>query len=338
MKTKRSIRILLVMLLGGAVFAVFFAWQYQMPPKVIARVDGANISQYELSLRLRELLWREGKDWDHLNLEEQSSLRIDATNALVDEQLLQQWIGEHPAPIGMATTEYDFQQFLKQFESPNGWQEQAAMQGLNEPQLREMLARETTQRSVLEAWLYGEIRVSEEESQAWFADHQQELLIPECVRASHIFLSGHDKDKPDRAPEMSGIYQRLTRNEATFNELAAKLSEDGRSNKKGGDLGWFTRERVPKDFAEVAFSLSTKEMSKPFRTSLGWHIVWMQDHLAQRLPKFAEVQPEITAILESGKREALLNKLMQELRQKARIIRNEDIIRVTKPPSLQFSS
>jgi len=337
MKPKHVIRVLLVMLLVGSMFAAFFAWQYQMPSKVIVWVDDVAITQHDLSLRLRELLWRQGKNWDHLSPEEQSSLQLEATNALIDGQLIKEWAATHPANVGAATIEYDFQQFLKQFESPEGWKERMTLQGLNEPQLRERLALETKQHAALESYLTGNSRVSEAEAQSWFKDHQQELLIPECVRASHIFLSGHDKEKPDRTTEMSAIYQKLLSKKAAFNELATKPSEDDRSNKKGGDLGWFTRERVPKEFAETVFSMSQNEMSKPFQTTLGWHIVWVQDRHEKRIAEFAEVQSEITVMLESRKRETLRKDLIQGLRQKGRILRNKVLIQLARPP-LQLPS
>ncbi|MEY4483656.1 MAG: hypothetical protein RL693_1108 [Verrucomicrobiota bacterium] len=331
MKTRHLISMLLIMLAGCAALGTYLAWQYQMPARVIARVDDAGISQDELSRRLRDLLWRQGKLWDQLSSEEQSSLQLEASEALIDALLLKKWAAAHPATVAGAQTEADFQQFLKQFESPDGWKERISLQGLDEPRLREMLAEETRQRTAIEAHLAAAASVTEAEAQSWFKEHAQELLIPESVRVSHLFLSGHDKNKPDRAAEIQAIYQQCLNKEATFAELAAKFSEDERSKLKGGELGWFTRERVPKDFADRVFSLAPDELGQPFQTTLGWHIVRLQARRAERLPEFAEVQPEITALLESRKREAALLELLQGLRQKARIVRNEKLMGSTNP-------
>lgn len=332
MKIRHLISVLLLMLVGCAALGVYFVWQYQLPDKVIARVDETEIPQQELTRQLQALLWRKGKAWEQLNREEQSSLQLAATEQLIDAQLLKKWAGTNPLPASGAQTEANFQQFLKQFESPDGWQERAASQGLDESRLRDMLAEETRQQTALEAYLAKEPAVSEIEAQSWFADHAQELFIPERVRVSHIFLSRHDREKPDRTAEIQSIYQQYLSKEATIAELAAKFSEDERSKRKGGELGWLTRERVPESFADSVFALSPGEVSKPFQSPLGWHIVLMQDRQAGRLPQFVEVQAEITAFLESRKREGLVREFMQGLRERALIIRNESLIRHTNPP------
>jgi len=58
-----------------------------------------------------------------------------------------------------------------------------------------------------------------------------------------------------------------------FAEVAKMESEDRGSGSRGGDLGWFGKGMMVKDFEDVAFSLQTAEISKPFRTMYGWHII-----------------------------------------------------------------
>ncbi len=338
MKSRHLISVLLLMLAGCGALGVYFVWQFELPDAVIARVDKTEIPQEELTRRLQALLWRNGKTWGQLNPAEQSFLLLEATEALIDAQLLKTWAATNPAPETRAQTEADFQQFLKQFESPDGWKERADLQGLDESRLRERLAEETRQRAALEAYLTRATAVTEVEAQSWFKEHAQELFIPERVRVRHLFLSGHDKSKPDRAAEIQAIYQQYLNKEATFAALTAKFSEDERSKLKGGELGWLTRERVPEAFADKVFSMAPDDVSQPFPSTLGWHIVWLQDRQAGRLPQFVEVESEITALLESRKREAFGHELMQGLRQKALIIRNEKLILRTTPPVPEASS
>ena len=62
-----------------------------------------------------------------------------------------------------------------------------------------------------------------------------------------------------------------------FEEIAKEKSLCP-SRKKGGNLGWFTRNKMVKEFEQVAFSLKKVEISKPFKTQFGWHIVKVVDN------------------------------------------------------------
>ena len=49
------------------------------------------------------------------------------------------------------------------------------------------------------------------------------------------------------------------------------------SRKQGGDLGWFGRGMMVKEFEQAAFSLKKGEISKPVKTQFGWHLITVTD-------------------------------------------------------------
>ena len=61
-----------------------------------------------------------------------------------------------------------------------------------------------------------------------------------------------------------------------FGEIAQTESEDRGSSARGGDLGWFGKGMMVKPFEDAAFSLETGQISAPFRTMYGWHILYKE--------------------------------------------------------------
>ena len=58
-----------------------------------------------------------------------------------------------------------------------------------------------------------------------------------------------------------------------FATVAMESSEDTSSNARGGDLGWFAANDFGPDFGSQLVPLQDGEVSQPFRTQAGWHLV-----------------------------------------------------------------
>ncbi|MEE4195689.1 MAG: peptidylprolyl isomerase [Anaerolineae bacterium] len=97
----------------------------------------------------------------------------------------------------------------------------------------------------------------------------------EQVWARHILVE-------DEETALSVIEQ-INSGEATFEELAAEISIDTGSGAYGGDLGWFGRGAMIKEFEDAAFSLEVGELSAPVQTLYGFHIIQVLAHEDQPL-------------------------------------------------------
>lgn len=83
------------------------------------------------------------------------------------------------------------------------------------------------------------------------------------VRASHILVKTEQ--------EANSILFDLKRG-ASFEEMAKKHSICP-SKSKGGDLGWFGKGQMVREFEKAAFELPVGELSKPVKSQFGWHII-----------------------------------------------------------------
>ena len=96
------------------------------------------------------------------------------------------------------------------------------------------------------------------------------------VKTSHIMITTSSKKENFLSEEkINSIYKQLVEKTKTFEELAIQYSEDRKSAKNGGEIGWINSGgNFYPEFEEAVFSLKTDgEYSKPFKTPNGWHIV-----------------------------------------------------------------
>ena len=96
------------------------------------------------------------------------------------------------------------------------------------------------------------------------------------VKTSHIMITTSSKKENILSEEkINSIYKELVEKTKTFEELAIQYSEDRKSAKNGGEIGWINSGgNFYPEFEEAVFSLKTDgEYSKPFKTPNGWHIV-----------------------------------------------------------------
>ncbi len=98
-----------------------------------------------------------------------------------------------------------------------------------------------------------------------------ESSFPGQVKASHILLasSGEAESVRKAIVEAGGSLKE-------FVDAARRHSKDVTTKRAGGALGWFTRQKMVKEFSDAAFALKPGEISKPVRTPFGWHLIFME--------------------------------------------------------------
>ena len=101
------------------------------------------------------------------------------------------------------------------------------------------------------------------------------------VHARHILLPTEDEAKKALARVKGG---------EDFAKVATELSKDPSAN--GGDLGWFTKDRMVPEFSEAAFKLKEGEISEPVKTQFGWHIIKVEGVRTKSFPPFEQVKDQ----------------------------------------------
>jgi len=139
----------------------------------------------------------------------------------------------------------------------------------------------------------------------------------EEVRARHVLVESEDEAK--------ALLEQL-KNGADFATLAKEKSKDPGAA-EGGDLGYFTKDQMVPEFADVAFKMYPGQLSNPVKTQFGWHVIKVEDRRTKQPPEFEKVKDQIEAFLARKAQTDFITKL----RQSAKVERLDKPAEQNKP-------
>lgn len=133
-----------------------------------------------------------------------------------------------------------------------------------------------------------EAAVTEEAARALYEETISGIEPQQEVRARHILVPTEE--------EAVAAAERIAAGE-DFAAVAAELSQDPGSAREGGDLGFFTKDRMVAPFAEAAFALEPGEVSEPVQSQFGWHVIKVEERREQPTPAFEDMREQIETFL-----------------------------------------
>jgi peptidyl-prolyl cis-trans isomerase C len=136
------------------------------------------------------------------------------------------------------------------------------------------------------------------------------------VHARHILLPTEEEAKAALARIKAG---------EDFAKVATELSKDPAG--EGGDLGWFTKDRMVPEFADAAFKLEPGQVSDPVKSQFGWHIIKVEGKRMKTFPPFEQVKDQAARFVAQKAQTALIT----SLRDKAKIERFAEEAKPTEP-------
>lgn len=131
------------------------------------------------------------------------------------------------------------------------------------------------------------------------------------VRARHILVESEEEAKK--------VADRVKGGE-DFAKVAGEVSKDPGSKTDGGDLGFFTKDRMVEPFAEAAFKLEPGQISDPVKSQFGWHVIKVEEKRTKPAPTFEETKDQVEAYLGRKAQQDLI----MSLRKDAKIEKLDD--------------
>ncbi len=198
--------------------------------------------------------------------------------------------------------------------------QRVAMQKTGTPLAGSVLKKQVRDQLLVERLLAFQVRqsvmVTDSEITQYYEDHKDTYLISPAYRLRQIFffVRPGENEVPKRSrADMVYLALRTTGN---FAELAQKNS-DGPEAAEGGNLGEVREDELLPPLAEALKSMKPGDISKPIKTSLGFHIIALDEVIPPRPRDLTEVENQIKAILYKKRTEEHYHQWLRELKKKA---------------------
>jgi parvulin-like peptidyl-prolyl isomerase len=286
----------------------------------VAVVDGDKISKAQLDEAFDKAVQMTGIKAADLTLDQ----KLEGYRQILDELITEKLVNKAAAGITVPQADVDAQiaKIKAQFPSEEDFSKQLTQVGQTPEQLSETIKKMLQQQRWLESQLAGKTEVTEDEAKKFYEENKTEFSQPETVKASHILFRVNKEDSEEvvnqKLKAAQGAEARAKKGE-DFTALAKELSEEPGAKESGGDLGFFPKDRMVPEFAEVAFSEKVGEVSDPVRTQFGWHVIKVTDKKPAGTLPYDEVKSQLLTYLKAKKQEEAAQEVLKSLRDSAKI-------------------
>ena len=144
-----------------------------------------------------------------------------------------------------------------------------------------------------------EISISNDRISNYYSINRKDYEKPERVNASHILIfADASPTSPtglteEGAEKLANEVLAKAKAGEDFAELAGQYSQDPGSKDSGGELGWFERGMMIREFEDAAFALKKGEVSDVIKSQFGYHIIKTHDKDEGFRPTFEKVKDQI---------------------------------------------
>ncbi len=159
------------------------------------------------------------------------------------------------------------------------------------------------------------VTVNEKDIKKYYEQNKAKFVKPEELKASHILV----KTKKE-AEEIIAQLEKAKNLKAEFTKLAKEKST-GPSGKNGGELGWFPKDKMVPEFSMAASFLKVGTITtKPVKTRFGYHIIYLDGKKPATTISYDKAKEEIKQYLGQSVFKSKIDKILKDLKSKAKII------------------
>src|ERR1051326_4490888 len=219
----------------------------QSPTTVVARVNGKEITRAQLDEAVQETMKSMSMRGQQIPAEHLKEVEPQILDQLIGQQLAIEKSKTIKVENLDAKVKEQLDAIRKNFPDEKAFAEQLKTMNLTEDKLKQKITEGVQVDALLEQEVRSKIQVTDKEVKEFYDGHAQYFAQPDQVRASHILVlvpkDADDKVKAEKKAVIDAARARVTKGE-DFAKVASEVSEDPGSKSNGGDLGFFSRDKM----------------------------------------------------------------------------------------------
>ncbi len=288
------------------------------PGEVVASVNGTPITRGSLDLAVRSVV----RDTASVPGEKRAEVLRGVLDNLIRQELMYQKARAENAEATDAELAASISKLRAGFPDEAAFNAQLAKDGVEMKYLEAMLRQTVTIDKYLRSTIMPKITVSPQDETQFYEANKDKMGHPEQIRASHILLGVARDATPEQKQAARAKAEEVlakVRKGEDFAILAKQYSQDPGSAAQGGDLGFFARGEMVKEFETSVWALADGELSSVVETPFGFHVIKRITVRPAGLRPLDEVRGEVRQYLTGQKMQVEVQKFSDSLRQSAKI-------------------
>jgi parvulin-like peptidyl-prolyl isomerase len=244
-----------------------------------------------------------------------------ALDNLVTLALLKAEVRNQKVTIDKAKIDQQMQLFESRYGSKEEFEKAMAKQGTDETSLRKSIEETWGVQEVLDRAGKDIPVISEEEMRKFYDGNSEKFMNPDRAHVAQILLktdpAATEEQKNEIKKNLENIRADIESKKMTFADAAAKFSQDQKSAKTGGDLGFVSRGQTSEQLEEAIFSTLPGSLTAVVKSSLGYHLIQVIELKPAGKATLEEAKPTIRQYLSQTAKQSAIQKYVQGLKSRA---------------------
>ena len=287
-------------------------------PDPVARVNGIPVSAAELTKIYNAVVQSQG---GRIPADKVGEVRKKILNDMVSEEIIYQLAKKIDMPDLNKKVEEFMTKHNDRLKADDAYRKRFEADKLSEKELRDLVRRKIIEDNYLQKEVLSKINVTEAEIKGFYDKNPKFFTVPDQIRASHILIKvdpkATDAQKKAARAKVEGLLKQA-KSGADFGKLAKENSECP-SKENNGDLGFFPKGQMVKQFEDAAWMMKAGEISGIVETQFGYHIIKVTETKASAVVPYSEVRARIEQSIKQQKIREGINALVESARKKAKI-------------------